>query len=509
MTPLERKVQELTCLYEVARALATSLDIKETSGEVLRILVTMLGATRGSLALRDPVTDDLAITAAHGLTPDEMARGRFKTTEGVTGAVFTSGEPMIVPDLGKEPLFLNRTQSRASLSRVALVAVPVQAQGETLGVLSVDRPSPDPSVSLDEDVRVLAVAASLIGQAVKLQRMVDEERRKLEAINLSLQHQLQAKYRASPIVGRSPAMNEVFEAIERVGGSRATVLLLGESGTGKELIARAIHYNSPQAEGPFITLNCAALPEHLVESELFGHEKGAFTGATALRKGRFELADGGTLFLDEIGELPLAMQSKLLRVLQERTFERVGGSKSITVQVRLIAATNRDLERAVADGTFRGDLYYRLKVVPIHIPPLRERREDIPLLVDHFLKRFRQEHQRPATIMPDALARLVEHQWPGNVREVENTIERLVIMGRQPQITLQDVVAAIGEPARPASTPGGGEASLTSSVEDLERQQILKAMEEAGGVQAKAAKELGITPRQLGYRLKKYGLVST
>jgi Nif-specific regulatory protein len=274
------------------------------------------------------------------------------------------------------------------------------------------------------------------------------------------------------------------------------------------LLARAIHYNSPQAEGPFITLNCAALPENLIESELFGHEKGAFTGATALRKGRFELADGGTLFLDEIGELPLAMQSKLLRVLQERTFERVGGSRPITVQVRLIAATNRDLDRAVAEGSFREDLYYRLKVVPIRVPPLRERKEDIPLLVDHFLKRLRQEHQKPTTIMPDALARLVEHHWPGNVRELENTLERMVIMGRQPQITLQDVIAVVGERSRLPGIGSDAGASLTSSVEELERQQILKAMEEAKGVQAKAAKSLGITPRQLGYRLRKYGLAS-
>jgi Nif-specific regulatory protein len=508
MTPLERKVQELTCLYEVARTLSASLDIKETSREVLRILGTVSGMTRGTLTLYDPATDDLVITAAHGLTPEEMARGRFKTGEGVTGAVFSSGEPMIVPDLDKEPLFLNRTQSRPDLSKLALVAVPVQAQGQTLGVLSVDRLFPDAPTSLEEDVRVLTVVASLIGQAVKLQRIVDDERRALEAMNLSLQHQLQARYRTSPIVGRSAAMAEVFEAIEKVGGSRATVLLLGESGTGKELIARAIHYNSPQAQGPFITLNCAALPESLVESELFGHEKGAFTGATAVRKGRFELADGGTLFLDEIGELPLAMQSKLLRVLQERTFERVGGGKSITVQVRLIAATNRDLERAVAEGRFREDLYYRLKVVPIRLPPLRERKEDIPMLVDHFLKRFRQEHQKPTTILPDALARLVEYHWPGNVRELENALERLVIMGRQPQINLQDVTAILGERPPAGSLGASAEASLVSSVQDLERQQIVKAMEESGGVQAKAAKSLGITPRQLGYRLKKYGLGS-
>jgi len=313
---------------------------------------------------------------------------------------------------------------------------------------------------------------------------------------------------ALPLIGRSPVMQEIYRTLARLMGTDLTVMINGESGTGKELVARALHNHSPRAQGPFIAINIAAIPGELLESELFGHEKGAFTGAQAQRKGRFEQANGGTLFLDEIGELPLTMQSKLLRVLQERAFERVGGGKTITVQVRLIAATNLDLDRAVAEGRFREDLYYRLKVVPIRVPPLRERKEDIPLLVDHFLKRLRQEHQKPTTIVPEALARLVDHHWPGNVRELENTLERLVIMGRQPQIQLQDVTAIVGE--RPPAGAAGldAEASLTSSVQDLERQQIVKAMEDAKGVQAKAAKMLGITPRQLGYRLKKYGLAS-
>jgi transcriptional regulator with PAS, ATPase and Fis domain len=346
-----------------------------------------------------------------------------------------------------------------------------------------------------KDVQILADKLNILESKVQL---YEKELANLRA----------SKYSCRNIVGESSVMQELRKMGQRAAKVNSPVLLVGESGTGKELFAHAIHRASERHKLPFIRLNCAAIPKDLLEAELFGYEPGAFTGAGNRGKpGKFELAHQGTIFLDEISELPLALQVKLLRVLQERTFERVGASKPITVQVRLIAATNRDLERAVAEGEFRGDLYYRLKVVPIHIPPLRERREDIPLLVDHFLKRFRQEHQKPATIMPDALARLVEYHWPGNVREVENTLERLVIMGRQSQITLQDVVAAIGDRARPASTAAAGEASLTSSVEDLERQQIVKAMEEAGGVQAKAAKGLGITPRQLGYRLKKYGLV--
>ncbi|MGH7274410.1 MAG: sigma 54-interacting transcriptional regulator, partial [Nitrospiria bacterium] len=348
MQNADHKILELTALYEISKALVSSLDLKVTSHKIMEILATVLGMQRGTLTLLNPETGELAIEVAYGLSSEQQARGRFKIGEGVTGRVFETGEPMIVPDIGKEPLFLNRTQSRGDINRqnIAFLCIPVRVHGETIGVLSVDRIFSEAGISFEEDLRVLTIVASLIGQAVKLAQIVEDEKKSLIEKNLHLQQELKTKYRLANIVGISKRMLEVYESVERVGGTRATVLLRGESGTGKELIARAIHYNSPRSTGPFIKLNCAALPETLLESELFGHEKGAFTGATRTRQGRFELAHEGTLFLDEIGDIPLTTQIKLLRVLQETRFERVGGDRAIEVDVRLIAATHRDLENA-------------------------------------------------------------------------------------------------------------------------------------------------------------------
>ena len=338
---------------------------------------------------------------------------------------------------------------------VAFIAVPIKVGGETIGVLSVDRLFAE-RVSFEEDVRVLSIVASLIGQAVNLQQHVVREREGLLEQTRSLQQALHARYRLESVVGQSKRMREIYEAIHQVSQSRATVLLRGESGTGKELLARAIHYNSPRAGGPFIKINCAALPQTLLESELFGHEKGAFTGATATKKGRFELADDGTLFLDEIGDLPLDLQAKLLRVLQERSFERVGGTQTVAVDVRIVAATHQDLEAAIAAGKFREDLYYRLNVVPILLPPLRERREDIPLLTEHFLAKYNRENNRKVRITGRALQEMLDYDWPGNVRELENCIERLVIMSRRRLILPEDLllpVDAEGDHAERGAAP--------------------------------------------------------
>jgi Nif-specific regulatory protein len=316
-------------------------------------------------------------------------------------------------------------------------------------------------------------------------------------------------------------MREIYDAVQQVSHSRATVLLRGESGTGKELIARAIHHNSPRAEGPFIKINCAALPQTLLESELFGHEKGAFTGATAVKKGRFELADGGSLFLDEIGDLPPDLQVKLLRVLQERSFERLGGTRTIDVDVRIIAATHQDLESLMAQGKFREDLYYRLNVVPILLPPLRERREDIPLLTEHFLAKYNRENNRKVRITGRALQQMLNHHWPGNVRELENSIERLVIMSRRRLVLPEDLLLSVdmeadriaarpGHPSnRPAPPATAPQAAPRASLREVERQQILHALTQAEGVQVKAAALLGITPRQLAYRLRRHQIVKS
>ena len=309
------------------------------------------------------------------------------------------------------------------------------------------------------------------------------------------------------IIGDSKAMRQVYALIDKVAATRATVLLTGESGTGKELIARAIHARSPRAEEAFVAVNCMALTETLLESELFGHEKGAFTGATSRRKGRFELAHGGTLFLDEVGEMSPSLQVKLLRVLQERAFERVGGTQPLSVDVRIVAATNRDLTQAVEAGQFREDLFYRLNVVRIEVPPLSQRREDLPALVAHFVQKYAAQVGRPAPqVEKEAMELIYRHPWPGNVRELENAIERAVILAGD-SITAGDLPLELRPGQGPAAaTELPQDVSLNDALEDLERRMIVRALAQAGGVAAHAAEALGLTKSNLAYKLKKYGL---
>jgi Nif-specific regulatory protein len=508
---LSRKISELTALYEVSRALASSLDLKVTTSKAFDVLADTLGLRRGTLVLRDREAGVYCIRAAHGMTKEEMARGRYELGEGITGKVLEKGVAIIVPDVGKEPRFLNRTKARdLSRQNLSFLCVPIKVGGEMLGAISVDRIFADDNVALEEDVRFLTVLASMIGQAVKLAWTVEKERAALLAKNAGLAQELKARYRLANVVGGSGKMKAVYEVVDRVAPTKSTVLIRGESGTGKELIARALHYNSPRAEKPFVRVSCAALPESLLESELFGHEKGAFTGAVEARKGRFELADGGTLFLDEIGDISPATQVKLLRVLQERKFERVGGVKTLAVDVRVIAATNRDLELALRQHLFREDLYYRLNVIPIFLPPLREREEDMDLLIEHFLARFNDENGKQARLSPAVLERLRAYSWPGNVRELENCIERLVVLSRGDMVEPEDLPLSIREGgallASPSAVPAGGTALLPQALADIEKAQILDALRKSGGVQLRAAKLLGYTTRQLGYKIRKYGI---
>jgi len=515
-----RRVLELSTLYEISKILGSSLDLERSLTGILRILNSFMGMRKGTILLYDALTRELSIRLAMGMTPEEMARGKYQRGEGILGKVMHHGLPMVIPDIGQEPQFLDRTHSRGDLSGqpIAFIAVPIKVAGETIGVLSVDRLFAEGN-SFEEDVRVLSIVASLIGQTVSLHQHVMRERADLLEQTRTLQQALRTRYRLDNIVGQSKRMQEIYRAVERVSQTRATVLLRGESGTGKELIARAIHFNSPRADGPFIQLNCAALPQSLLESELFGHEKGAFTGASTAKKGRFELADGGSLFLDEIGDIPMNVQVKLLRVLQERAFERVGGTKPIAVDVRIIAATHQNLETAIASGEFREDLYYRLNVVPVLLPALRDRREDIPLLIEHFLGKANREHNRKVRITGRALQVMLRYDWPGNVRELENCIERMVIMTRRRLVLPEDLPLPVAttskepEKTRRRATPArrtymnGSPPVGLSNLRDLERQQVIRALTQANGVQARAASLLGITPRQLGYRLRRYGIV--
>lgn len=491
------KNAELTALLEVSKALGSSFNLEKNLYHAMRVLSDFLGMRRGTVTLLDPETKEMKIVAAYGLTRDEIQRGKYRIGEGIVGKVVKTGFPMVIPNIGEEPMFLNRTLSRLNKDRIAFLCVPIKFKGEALGVLSADRIFEE-KVSLEEDLRVLKIVSSLISQNIKLNQTYLAEKREKE--NLSFE--LRGKYSLPNIIGSSDKMQEVFKAVHKVAKNNVTVLLRGESGTGKELIAKAIHYESQRSKGPFVAINCAALPENLLESELFGYEKGAFTGAVSSKKGRFELADRGTIFLDEIGDISPAIQVKLLRVIQEHEFERLGSTKTIKVDVRVIAATNKDLEEAVKEGSFRDDLYWRLNVVPIFLPALRERKEDIPILIEHFLNRFNKDYDKRVAVSREALRKLFDYQWPGNVRELENTIERLIVMVDGNQILIECLPIHVRVENRGISQGW----SLSKDIEVIEKERISNALKECGYIQAKAARLLGITQRQLGYKVKKYGL---
>ncbi|UCD36464.1 MAG: sigma 54-interacting transcriptional regulator [Nitrospiraceae bacterium] len=497
--PIVQRNQELTAILKVSRVLTSSFDLENNLMSVMATLGRLLEMQRGCVFLLEPLSGELRIVAAHGLTKQNIEKGKYRIGEGIVGRVLEKRIPMVIPNIGEEPLFLNRTGSRPEKDGISFLCIPIMLKNEVLGVLSVDRIYSKKQGSVDDDLRVLKIVASLIAQFVRLRESYEEVEKEKE----SLKRELKGKYSIDNVIGDSRRMQEVFEAVHRVAPTRATVLLRGESGTGKELIAKAIHYMSPRSKGPFIKFNCASIPEGLLESELFGHEKGAFTGAISSRKGKFELANRGTIFLDEVGDLPLTLQPKILRVLQEREFESVGSEKTIKVDVRIIAATSRNLENLASQSKFREDLYYRLNVIPLFLPALRERAEDITVLIDYFLKKFNEENSRSVVLDRSALQVLLSYKWPGNVRELENTIERLVIMSGSDRITAHDLPVSLSLRHIKSS---GKSSSLTASISEIEKSNILEALEKSGWVQAKAARLLGITPRQIGYKIRKYGI---
>jgi len=502
---IKREVRELSLLFETSRILDQSLDLHDVLGPVLKAMADHLDMARGTIALLNRDTSEVIIEAAYGLSRKQQQRGRYRLGEGVTGKVIETGRPAIVPRVSEEPRFVDRTGARKGLSKkdISFICVPIRLGKETIGALSADRIFSH-KAGLDEDVRLLSIIASMIAQAVRLRRSAEEERQRLIDENLRLQEELQDRFRPDNIVGNARAMQALYDLIAQVSGSDTTVLIRGESGVGKELVAHAVHYNSPRASRPFVRFNCAALPESILESELFGHERGAFTGAIAQRAGRFELADGGTIFFDEIGDLTASTQIKLLRVLQEREFERVGGVEPIRVDVRVIAATNRDLEQLVSDGTFRPDLYYRLNVFPVHVPPLRDRKTDILLLADHFADKYSKSRHKPAKrISTPAIDMMMRYHWPGNVRELENCIERAVLLSTDGVIHGHHMPPTLQTAEASGTTHQG---TLVESLDNLERELIIDALKSARGNQAKAAGALGITERIMGLRVRKYGI---
>jgi len=500
-----RRINELSLLFEVSQILDQSLNLKEVIHPVLKAMAEHMGMMRSTITLLNRQNEEIFIEAAYGLSLSQRKKGKYQLGEGITGKVVQSGQPMIIPKISEEPQFLNKTEARKGLKKkdISFICVPVKIGNTTIGAISVDKLF-DELVSLEEDVRLLSIIGSMIAQAVKLRQTIQEERQRLMQENERLQEELRDKFNPTSMIGKSRAMQQVFDLISKVSKSEATIMVRGESGTGKELVAHAIHYNSHRLNQPYVKLSCAALPESVIESELFGHEKGAFTGATNTRKGRFEMADGGTIFLDEVGELPPLVQAKLLRILQEKEFERVGGNETIRTNVRIITATNRNLEEELQSGKFREDLYYRLNVFPIHLPPLRDRKSDIMLLADHFVEKYSQKNHKWITrISSPAIDMLMSYHWPGNVRELENCIERAVLLSTDGVIHGHHLPPSL-QSAESSGTELQG--TLSETLDNIEREIILDNLKSTKGNIAKTARNLGVTERIMGLRIKKHGI---
>ncbi|MGF1632726.1 MAG: sigma 54-interacting transcriptional regulator [Phycisphaerae bacterium] len=524
----------LAVLREIGSVFSSTLELREAFSKIMDVLARRLDMQRGTLVLLDESTGRLRTLAASGLSREEVDRNRFALGEGITGNVVATGRQRVIPDVRTDPDFLNRTGRLDYVDRdqpVSFICVPVLIEGRCAGALSMDKVLTS-EAQLQADAQLVETIAAFLAQAIQIHRMVLAEKEELVSENLQLRSQVRDRFKFDNIIGDSPAMHDVFSVVGQVANSRATVLLLGETGTGKEMIAKAIHYNSPRHEKPFIRVNCGALTGTLLESELFGHVKGSFTGAIKDKMGRFEAADGGTIFLDEIGTMEPQLQVKLLRVLQEREFERVGDTQVVKVDVRVIAATNVDLEEEVARNNFREDLFYRLNVVSIYLPPLRNRREDIPRLIDYFLDKYNDLNGRKLRrISRDMLNIMLRYPWPGNVRELENAIERAVVLSRNDDFNEDLLPLSVRMFAQQRKSAAGSESieSLAKRmseqaiseyelregeiyqlvIDQIESALIERALSRCGGVKTKAADYLGINRNTLNKKVKDLSIESS
>lgn len=493
--------REKRCLLKISRILADQHDQRKLLQDILSVLREEMQMSHGIVMMLSPTDDWLDVQAADQINDQAQADRGYRRGEGIIGQVVETGMAQIIPRLADEPRFINRIHQRQAgeLREVSFICVPITLDAQTVGAISVDLPISEDG-TLQQARQFLTIVASMIAFDLKIRRELIAEHQQLESEKLRLRDALGEQYRPANLIGNSKAMRAVYRQVQQVAATDTTALITGESGTGKELVANAIHFSSKRSHGPMVKVNCAALSENLLESELFGHVKGAFTGAVRDRPGRIAEAEGGTLFLDEIGEFSHAIQVKLLRVLQEREYEPVGSNKSRRADVRIIAATNRDLEKAVRDGDFREDLFYRVKVFPIHLPPLRERRDDILLLANHFVDKYtRRQEKQIHRISTPAINMLMMYHWPGNVRELENCIEHAVLMSDDDAIQSHNLPPTLGMPHQlPDQTAG----SLESRVAALERDMISDALKRSNGNMAAAARELGITSRQIRYKIK-------
>ena len=518
---------DLTVLREAARLIGRAESPELAISGILRLLSQMLGLNRARVMLPRIHDPGLSIRYAYGLTDEERERGQYGAGEGVAGRVMRTGQVAVVQDIDQEALFLGRAVRRRTLPDeiVAYIAVPLMDGGVPMGVLAAHRLRQRPR-KIDRDLGTLQTIAVFIVQILKFNALLEERTAHLRDENRQLKDALSSAQPAHGILGESEPLRAALQNALKVADTEVTVLITGESGTGKERFAELLHDQSGRRDGPFLAINCAAIPEQLLESELFGHERGAFTGANAAKKGKIEMADGGTLFLDEIGDMSPDLQTKLLRVLEKRVIQRVGGNRDIPVTVRILAATHKNLQQAVNEGRFRLDLYYRLNVFPLHLPPLRERPGDVRLLTRHFLYRTNREYRRNVVLGEGVLERLESYAWPGNIRQLENILRRAVLMARRDQVSAADVDAILAQessieqsvpPAAPSgqvvppATPSGTPPPVPAArpyrrVREQDGDMLLGALEEAGGNKARAARALGMTPRQYRYHLEKLGL---
>ncbi|MDR1809356.1 MAG: sigma 54-interacting transcriptional regulator [Prevotella sp.] len=493
---------DLTFLVNISNAIGHSLDIYKDLELVLEDICKFLGAQYSMITIVDRSYDRIMISSAYGLTKEEQKKGVYKIGEGIIGEVVQTEKPIVINDITKSNKFLNKTGVKTKNNQImAFLCVPIILKNEITGTLSIHKVHGG-NTDFSAELKFLNIVGTLIGKNVSIRRKQIEELDELRKENIRLKTGI--SYKPENIVGNSSLMNDLYSLMERVAPTNSTVMIRGESGVGKELIAEAIHNASSRASKPFVKVNCSALPETLIESELFGHEKGAFTGANAAHVGRFELANGGTIFLDEIGDVPLSIQVKLLRVLQQRQIERIGGTKTIDIDVRIITATNRDLEEMLRQNRFREDFFYRINVFPIYVPSLRERRADIPLLIDHFIEKINKRNgMNIKRITGGALDMLMMYSWPGNIRELENVIERAMIMSTDNVIHSYNLPPTLQTGFSSGTIDKG---TLSNVMEKVEKQMIIDALILTGGNMARAASQLGVSERIVGLRTAKYGI---
>lgn len=440
---LKYKMHLQEILIDISQVIEKKIDLQDIFDSVMTILAEKISIDRGMLVLFEPdQSEQLSIFAGYNLTQEECDRGIYRVGEGIIGSVVASGQSLSIPNIHEESRFLNRLKIRRDKDRrISFVAVPLKLEGITLGVLAIEKYY-DNTVYLKDLESMLFLVGQILSNKVRLARIIQQEKATLLEENLSLKKELEKNYSFHHIIGKNYKMRSIFDLIHTVADTSASVLILGESGTGKELVAKALHYNSSRKDKPFVSINCAAIPENLLESELFGYKKGAFTGALSDKRGLFQVAHGGTLFLDEIGDMPFSLQARLLRAIQEREINPIGSEIRIPIDIRLISATNKPLKNLVKERKFREDLYYRLNVIEIQLPPLRERKDDIPLLVQHFIRKVSERENRSSVeINEEAMLALMNYNWPGNVRELENIIERAVILSRGQRIELHHIAS--------------------------------------------------------------------